>query len=177
MKTAAPIRLAVVGAGHWGPNLIRTFDNRPVSVVRAVCDVDRARLDQVAAKFPHVPVTDRFDSVLADPEIDAVVIATPTRSHYALVKAALLAGKHVLVEKPIATRTTDAAELTDLADRERLILMVGHVFLFNEAVRRVRAYLEAGELGRIYFISMVRTNLGPIRTLSSRRCAIRRGSS
>ena len=164
MKTAAPIRLAIVGAGHWGPNLIRNFDNRPISLVRAVCDLDRARLDQVAARFPHVPVTERFDELLADPEVDAVVIATPTNSHYALVKAALLAGKDVLVEKPITTRAPEAAELTALAERERRILMVGHVFLFNQAVRRVRAYLDAGELGQVYFVSMVRTNLGPIRT-------------
>jgi predicted dehydrogenase len=163
MPIAAPIRIAVVGAGHWGPNLIRNFDNRPASVVRAVCDRDRARLDQVAARFPHIPVTDRFDLVLADADIDAVVIATPTNSHFALCKAALTAGKDVLVEKPITTRAGEALELTALAERERRILMVGHVFLFNQAVRRVRAYLEAGDLGRVYFLSMVRTNLGPIR--------------
>lgn len=163
MQIAAPIRVAVVGAGHWGPNLIRNFDNRPASVVRAVCDRDRARLDQVAARFPHIPVTDQFELVLADADIDAVVVATPTGSHFALCKAALAAGKDVLVEKPITTRTADALELTALAEREGRILMVGHVFLFNQAVRRVRAYLEAGDLGRVYFVSMVRTNLGPIR--------------
>jgi predicted dehydrogenase len=163
MQIAAPIRVAVIGAGHWGPNLIRNFDNRPASVVRAVCDLDRARLDQVAARFPHVPVTDRVDLVLADPDIDAVVIATPTATHYTLCRAALLAGKDVLVEKPITTRAAEAVELSALADQEKRILMVGHVFLFNQAVRRVRAYLEAGDLGRVYFVSMVRTNLGPIR--------------
>jgi predicted dehydrogenase len=163
MQIAAPLRIAVVGAGHWGPNLIRNFDNAPASVVRAVCDLDRARLDQVASRFPHIPVTDRFDLVLADADIDAVVIATPTNSHHALCKAALTAGKDVLVEKPITTRVAQAVELTALAEREHRILMVGHVFLFNQAVRRVRAYLAAGDLGRVYFLSMVRTNLGPIR--------------
>src|SRR5215471_10530207 len=96
-----PICVAVVGAGHWGPNLIRNFENPPASRVKAVVDRDRARLDQVRARFPRVEVTSELDAILADREVDALVIATPTNTHYALVKAALQAGKHVLVEKPI----------------------------------------------------------------------------
>jgi predicted dehydrogenase len=158
-----PIRIAVVGAGHWGPNLIRNFDNPPFSTVRAVIDRDDARLQQVKTRFPHVATEATIDRALHDPAIDAFVIATPTSTHYPLVRAALAAGKHVLVEKPIATRGVEARELTELAAGAGKILMVGHVFIFNKAVQRVRAYIQGGDLGRIYYISMVRTNLGPIR--------------
>jgi predicted dehydrogenase len=157
------IEIAVVGAGHWGPNLIRNFDNPPASTVRAVVDRDPDRLEQVRARFPRARVTPEIDGVLADPALDAVVIATPTSTHYELVKAALHAGKHVLVEKPITTRAREAEELTALAEKRGLVLLVGHVFLFNQAVQRVRTYIDAGDLGRIYYVSMVRTNLGPIR--------------
>src|SRR6266851_6533827 len=99
--TSPTIRLAVVGAGHWGPNLIRNFDNAPISLVRRVVDLDTERLAQVRARFPHVELDETIAGALADPEIDAFVVATPTSTHHAIVKAALLAGKHVLVEKPI----------------------------------------------------------------------------
>jgi predicted dehydrogenase len=157
------VRTAVIGAGHWGPNLIRSFENPPASVVRAVVDRDAARLAQVRARFPHVAIHEQVDQVLADRDIDAVVIATPTSTHYALVKAALAAGKHVMVEKPITTRGAEAEELTALAARSGLVLLVGHIFIFNQAVQRVRGYIEGGDLGNLYYISMVRTNLGPIR--------------
>jgi predicted dehydrogenase len=163
MDPSEPIRVAVIGAGHWGPNLIRNFDSPPASVVKAVVDRDAGRLKQVRARFPKVTVTEDAATVLADPAIDAVVIATPTSTHYGLVKAALEAGKHVLVEKPITTRAAEADELTALAEKAGRVLMVGHVFIFNLAVQRVRTYINAGQLGRIYYISMVRTNLGPIR--------------
>jgi predicted dehydrogenase len=157
------VRVAVIGAGHWGPNLIRAFENPPTSVVRTVVDRDVSRLAQVRARFPNAKVHEQADEAFADRDVDAVVIATPTSTHYALVKAALEAGKHVLVEKPITTRGEEAIELTELATRTGRVLMVGHIFLFNQAVQRVRAYIEGGDLGRIYYISMVRTNLGPIR--------------
>jgi predicted dehydrogenase len=158
-----PIRTAVIGAGHWGPNLIRNFDNPPASVVTTIVDRDGGRLKQLQARFPKVAVTHDAAVVLGDPTIDAVVIATPTSSHYALVKAALQAGKHVLVEKPITTHSGEADELVALAERQQRVLVVGHVFLFNLAVQRVRSYIAAGDLGRVYYVSMVRTNLGPIR--------------
>ena len=163
MTNSSAIRVAVIGAGHWGPNLIRNFDSPPASVVRAVVDRDAARLAQVRARFPHLETHQQVDVVLADEEIDAVVIATPTSTHYPLVKAALERGKHVMVEKPITTRGAEADELVRLAEAKQRVLLVGHVFLFNQAVQKVRAAISAGELGRIYYISMVRTNLGPIR--------------
>jgi predicted dehydrogenase len=163
MSTPDEISLAVIGAGHWGPGLIRSFDTPPVSRVRVVVDRDAGRLEQVRGRFPSVNITDNADAVWTDPAIQAVVIATPTSTHYALVKAALNAGKHVLVEKPITTRTEEAMELTALAERLGLVMLVGHIFIFNQAVQRVRKYIESGDLGRVFYVSMVRTNLGPIR--------------
>jgi predicted dehydrogenase len=157
------VRVAVIGAGHWGPNLIRNFEAPPASTVRLVVDRDADRLRQLRARFPSIAVAEDASTAFADPGIDAVVIATPTASHHALASAALQAGKHVLVEKPITTDSRQAEELVVLAERQRRVLMVGHVFLFNLAVQRVRAYITAGELGRLYYLSMVRTNLGPIR--------------
>lgn len=157
------IRIAVIGAGHWGPNLIRNFHDRLVSEVRWVVDRDAARLEQVRSRFPDVRTSEEAGTALSDPEVDAVVVATPTSTHHALVKAALLAGKHVLVEKPITTAVKDGEELCALSKQAGKLLMVGHVFVHNAAVQRIKQYLDAGELGRVYYVSAVRTNLGPIR--------------
>ena len=157
------IRIAVFGAGHWGPHLIRNFHNKEQSEVLWVVDRDPARLAQVRTRFPDVAVGADADGVLAETRVDAVVIATPTSTHYQLARAALEHGKHVLVEKPIATDTREAAELCSLSAEGRRVLMVGHVFLFNPGIQRVKEYLDAGHLGRVYYIAMVRTNLGPIR--------------
>src|SRR3954452_14788015 len=157
------LRIAVIGAGHWGPNLIRNFHNHQASDVVWVVDRDESRLALTRSRYPEIRVTPDAGLVLADPEVDAVVIATPTTTHYALAAAALRAGKHVLVEKPIATRLAEAEELCELAQAGKRVLMVGHVFLFNAAIRRVKEYLDQGKLGQIFYIPMVRTNLGPIR--------------
>ena len=158
------IRVAVIGAGHWGPNLIRNFHNRERSEVAWVVDRDATRLAQVRSRFADVQTAADADEALADPTVDAVVVATPARTHHALAKAALERGKHVLVEKPIATSVDHGAELCALAERAGRVLAVGHVFLYNPGVQRVKRYLENGDLGRVYYVSMVRTNLGPIRT-------------
>ena len=157
------IRVAVVGAGHWGPNLIRNFDNKLTSEVAWVIDRDAKRLEQVKSRFPGVKVGAELEPALQEAAVDAVVISTPTSTHYPLVKAALAAGKHVLVEKPIATESKQGDELVALAEKAGKILMVGHLFLFNAGVRRVKQYIDAGDVGRVYYVSMVRTNLGPIR--------------
>lgn len=157
------INVSVIGAGHWGPNLIRNFHNGTTSVVRWVCDRDAKRLEQVKARFPDVQTTDDAGKVFSDKETQAVVIATPTSTHYALVKQALAAGMHVLVEKPITNNSKEGAELAELGKKAGKVLMVGHVFVYNAGVQRVRRYLDEGELGRLHYISMVRTNLGPIR--------------
>jgi len=158
------IGIAVVGAGHWGPNLIRNFTDDPRSEVLWVVDRDENRLTEVRARYGSVATSSDVADALRDDRVDAVVVATPTATHHAIVKAALEAGKHVMVEKPIATSATDGEELCALAERTRRVLMVGHVFLYNAAVREVKRYLDAGHLGHVYYVSLVRTNLGPIRT-------------
>jgi predicted dehydrogenase len=157
------IRVAVIGAGQWGPNLIRNFATGERSEVAWVVDRDPARLAHVSQRFPSIQVSPEAEPALSDPKVDAVVIATPSSTHHALGRAALAAGKHVLVEKPIATTSAHAEELCALAEQNKRVLVVGHVFLHNAAVQRVKAYLTEGHLGRVHYISMVRTNLGPIR--------------
>ena len=157
------IRIAVIGAGQWGPNLIRNFHNRRTSEVAWVVDRDAGRLAQVRERFPDIRVDTDAETVMADGRIDAVVIATPTSTHHALAKRALGVGKHVLVEKPITADSAEAEELCSLAAQAGRILMVGHVFVYNPGVQHVKQLLAAGELGRVYYVSMVRTNLGPIR--------------
>lgn len=158
------IGVAVIGAGHWGPNLLRNFADSRRSRVVHVVDLDEDRRRQVAERFPEVTVGADAQAALSDPEVDAVVVATPSSTHAALVRAALDAGKHVLVEKPITTSSADGAELTRLAAEKGLVLLVGHVFLYNGGVQRVRRLIEDGDIGRVYYIAMERTNLGPIRT-------------
>jgi predicted dehydrogenase len=157
------LRIAVFGAGHWGPNLIRNFHNHQTSEVAWVVDRDTARLELTRSRFPDIGVTQDAAAVLNDSEVNAVIVATPTTTHYEIAAGALRAGKHVLVEKPIATSVAEAEELCELAECGGRILMVGHVFLFNAAIRQVKEALDAKELGRIFYLSMVRTNLGPIR--------------
>jgi predicted dehydrogenase len=155
--------VGVIGAGHWGPNLVRNLNNGLSSRVAWVIDRDESRLREIRLRFPDIQVSTSVPVVLADDTINAVVIATPSSTHYALTKASLEAGKHVLVEKPLATSVDHAAELRDIAAHRGLVLLVGHVFLYNEAVRWIRRYLDSGELGDVYYIATVRTNLGPIR--------------
>jgi predicted dehydrogenase len=120
-------------------------------------------LDEVHARFPDVQIGQDAGQALRDPSVHAVVVATPTSTHYALAKEALERRKHVLVEKPLTTEVKQGLELLELAARQRLVLMVGHVFLYNPAVRKVKECLDAGHLGKVYYVSMVRTNLGPVR--------------
>lgn len=157
------IRTAVVGAGYWGPNLIRNFHNGLRSSVVMVVDQDVSRREETKKRFPGIQTSADISEALSNADVDAVVIATPTRSHFEMARKALDAGKHVLVEKPIATSTEEAEELGRLADKAGLVLMVGHVFLFNPGVRRVRELIVDGSLGRIYYASMTRVSLGPIR--------------
>lgn len=158
-----PTSIAIVGAGRWGPNLARNFHDLERSELAWVIDRDEARQALVRERYPELNVGAVAQDAFDDPEVDAVVIATPTVTHYELVKAALAAGKHVLVEKPITARSAEGDELVALAKENGCVLMVGHVFLFNGAIQRVKRYLADGELGRTYYIAMTRTNFGPIR--------------
>lgn len=153
-----------MGAGHWGPHLIRNFNDHLSSQVLWVAEMDERRRKGISERFPTTAVTGDVDDILDDSRVDALVVATPTSTHAGIVTAALEAGKHVLVEKPIAYGLEDSLTLCRLADSRDLTLMVGHVFLFNPAFRAAKDYIDRGDLGDIKYISMVRTNLGPVRS-------------
>lgn len=154
------IKLAVVGYGYWGPNIVRNVMERPELELWGLCEMNPERVEKFSARYPGVRTSADFDEVLADPAVDAVSIATPPATHYPLVKRALEAGKHVLVEKPLATNTVEAEELQALALSKGLILMPGHTFLYSPAVNKVRELIVSGELGEVYFITSSRMNLG-----------------
>jgi predicted dehydrogenase len=165
MNTKNPLTINCIGLGHWGPNLVRAIASHLSARVGTVCDLNESRLALVSRNIPSINQTSRDAlATIQDPSADAVVIATPTNTHYTLVKAALLAGKHVLVEKPLTLDMNEACELAELALKVDKILAVGHVFLFNKGVQFIRNLIETGELGAINYIFSTRTNLGPIRT-------------
>jgi predicted dehydrogenase len=155
-----PVRTAVVGLGYWGPNLVRNFVELPDSELVAICDSDPARLEKVGRRYPAVRTCEDFDEILADDEIEAVAIVTPVGTHYDLASAALMAGKHVFVEKPLAASTSESASLIRLAENIGVVLMPGHTFLYSPPVNAVRDLIRSGELGEIYFVSTSRVNLG-----------------
>ena len=157
------VRIAQVGVGYWGPNLLRNLNSNYDFTVKAIVDPSKERQEFVKKTYPGIYVTDELDSVINDPDIDAVVIATPVASHYDLTIQALNKDKHVLVEKPMATKTDQVREISQLARKKELVAMVGHTFLFNSAVRYVKSIIESGELGDIRYIYSQRLNLGRIR--------------
>ena len=159
-EEAPPVGVAVVGCGYWGPNLVRNFFETPGCRMLAVCDQSGPRLRTMEARHPSLRTCTSFDDVLKDDRIDAVAIATPVHTHAALAKQALLAGKHVLVEKPLTTSVMDAEELVRLAERERRVLMVDHTFVYTGAVRRMKQLIDTGEIGELYYYDSVRVNLG-----------------
>ena len=154
------IRVAVVGAGYWGPNLVRNFNQSKEAEVTLVCDVDEARLNHVQNLYPHVRVSKDRQEATQGQGIDAVCIATPVRWHYDMAKEALSCGKHVLVEKPMTTDVAHARELVELAKKEDRVLLVDHTFEYAPAVNRIKDIIGSGELGEIYYVSMSRLNLG-----------------
>ena len=155
-----PARIGVVGLGYWGPNLIRNLNDLEEADLRWICDLDQSRLDTFVRRYPAVRGTRSFDDLIADPDLDAVAIATPVSTHYSLALAALRAGKHVFIEKPLAASVAQAEELTAVAAERGLTLMPGHTFLYSPPVNTIRDLIGSGELGDIYFISMSRVNLG-----------------
>jgi predicted dehydrogenase len=156
----APVRVAVVGLGYWGPNLVRNFHEVSGVEVAYVCDLDEGALQVIGNRYPAVKRTTRFADVLADPTVDAVALATPVSTHSPLATAALEAGKHVFVEKPLAASVEEAEAMVALAESRGLTLMPGHTFLYSPAVNMVRQMITSGELGDIYFVSTSRVNLG-----------------
>ena len=153
------VKVGVVGLGYWGPKLARNFHENPNAELTRVCDLDQTRLDHVTRLYPAVQATRQYDDLLAS-DVDAIVVATPVSTHHRLAMAALRAGKHVLVEKPLAASETDAMEIAETAERRHLAAMVGHTFQYNAAVNKVRELICANDLGQVYYINATRVNLG-----------------
>jgi predicted dehydrogenase len=159
-----PIRVGVIGCGYWGPNLIRNFARNADSEVQAVCDRLPGRATRIAAEYRVPHATMHAEEVFDNEEIDLVVIATPSDTHFKLAKGAMEAGKHALVMKPLATRADHAEELCDLAARQGVLLAVDHTFVFTGAVRKMKELIDQGAVGELYYFDSVRINLGLIQT-------------
>jgi predicted dehydrogenase len=158
MKTR--INVGVVGCGYWGPNLIRNFRSLPDCRMKTMCDISEARLAHLGALYPEVERETTFACMVDDPQLHAVAIATSVRSHFAMAKACLLAGKHVLIEKPMAASVAECEELVDIARRQGLVLMVGHTFLYSAPVRKIKEIVDNRDIGELRYISARRLNLG-----------------
>jgi predicted dehydrogenase len=154
------IGIGVIGYGYWGPNLVRNFAAQERCRVVAVSDRDPSRLPDAARRYPGLRTTTTPGELIDAPDVDAVVIATPVAAHFDLALAALEAGKHVLVEKPLTATSEEAARLIDVAARRRRVLMVDHTFVYTSAVRKIRDLIQGGEIGDVYYYDSVRINLG-----------------
>jgi len=154
------VRIGLVGLGYWGPNIARNIIECPRAELTWVCDLDPAAVATARRRYPGATATTSVEDMLADPQLDAVAIATPVSTHYPLGRAALEAGKHVLIEKPLAASSVEARDLVRRAEHARLVLLPGHTFLYSPPVRKIKELLDSGDIGEIYFISMSRVNLG-----------------
>jgi predicted dehydrogenase len=157
--TNAPIGTVVVGYGYWGPNIVRNVNERPEFELIALCEKDKGRIEEFEKRTPGIPCM-TFEEALADPDVEAVAIATPPHTHYMLVRQALEAGKQVLVEKPLARTAGEAAELVAISEDVDRVLMPGHTFLYSPSVNKVKGLIEEDVLGEIYFATSSRMNLG-----------------
>ncbi|GAA1291444.1 Gfo/Idh/MocA family oxidoreductase [Pseudonocardia aurantiaca] len=161
MKTAQrPIGLAVVGAGYWGPNLVRNAQATPAFRLEYLCDIDIERARRVLGQYSTVRASASLDEVLADPAVDAVVVATPAATHYAVVMAAIEADKHVLVEKPLAASFVEGRELVEAAEERGLVLMLDHTYCYTPSAQYLRDLIRTGGLGDLQYLDSVRINLG-----------------
>jgi predicted dehydrogenase len=154
------VNVAVIGCGYWGPNLIRNFVVSPFSELVWACDLDENRLEKVLAPYPAVKRTSDIEKVLTDDKVDAVAIATPVNTHFELAAACLKSGKHVLIEKPLASSVREGEELVNLAKKENLQLMCDHTFCYHGAVRKIKELVTSGTLGKLLYFDSVRINLG-----------------
>ena len=156
----APLRVAVVGLGYWGPNLVRNLNEIDEAELVVVCDLDRERLERVGHRYPAVRTTTSYETILNDSEVDAIVIATPVSTHFRLGMDAIAAGKHVFIEKPLATSSSEALRLAAAARAAGVMIMPGHTFLYSPPVMAIHDLIAAGDLGDLLFISSSRVNLG-----------------
>jgi len=154
------IGVGVIGCGYWGPNVIRNFAAREDAQLRTICDLDPARLETLTRRHPTLRAVTDHRELLDDPRIDAVAICTPVHTHYELAMAALDAGKHVMVEKPLTDRVETARRLVAEAEARGLVLLVDHTFVYAGAVRKIRSLIDSGELGDLLYVDSVRINLG-----------------
>lgn len=154
------IKVAVIGCGYWGLNIIRTLHETPNCILRTCCDIDEHKLKLVLTKYPDVMITKYVDEIVNDNSVDAVFIATPTSLHYPIAKETLLAGKSTFVEKPFTSSVKQGQELIEIAEKTNTTLMVGHIFEYVPAVNEIKKILSRGEIGEIYYISSTRVNLG-----------------
>ncbi len=155
-----PITVGVVGCGYWGPNLVRNFRSLPDCHLKMMCDLSQDRLAHLRSLYPDVEGETKYEHLLNGAGLDAIVVATAVRLHFPMAKASLLAGKHTLIEKPLACSTAECEELIDLARKQGLTLMVGHTFLYSAAVRKIKEIIDHRDLGDIRYISARRLNLG-----------------
>jgi predicted dehydrogenase len=154
------VKVGVVGCGYWGPNLVRNFRSLPDCNLKAMCDISQERLKHLTALYPDVKGETSFEHLLNGTGVDAVVVATSVKLHFPMAKAALLAGKHTMIEKPMASSSEQCAELVEIARKKGLVLMVGHTFLYSPAVRMIKQIVDRGDLGHIRYICARRLNLG-----------------
>jgi predicted dehydrogenase len=162
--TAKPVRVGVVGYGYWGPNLVRNLERLADADLAVVCDASESNLGKLKAAHPTVATAADVDSMLAEHELDAVVVATSAQTHHAIARQVIEAGKHCFVEKPLTLKASDAADLVRLADEAGVTLMVGHLMEYHTAVDWVREYIASGELGDVLYLYAQRLNLGKVRT-------------
>ncbi len=157
------INVGIIGLGYWGPNYLRIFSQLDGCRVAAASDMDSKRIENFSKNYPSVRFFTDFKKMLTEEVLDAVVIATPTTTHFKITKEVISRGSHVLLEKPLALTTKECQSLVDLAQKNKKILMVGHTFIYNQAVGWIKNYVESGQAGKVYYIHAQRTNLGPIR--------------
>ena len=157
------VSVALVGAGYWGKKLLPKFVVNSNSLVRVICDIHSAHRAEINQIYPDIPTSDCIDNILSDPGIAAIVIATPPATHFGLARKAIVAGKHVWVEKPLALRADEARELVDLSQSKQMVLFVDHTFLYDPAIRKIRELIHGGELGAVHHIYSQRLNLGRIK--------------
>jgi predicted dehydrogenase len=158
------LNIAQIGVGYWGPNILRNLVASKSCRVKTAVDLSKERRDYVNSLYPAIQVTDDVNQVFQDSEIKGIVIATPVKSHFDLSVKALETGKHILVEKPLATSVTEVEQLANIAEKKNLLVMVGHTFLYNAAVRYVKQLIDSGEIGDVRYIYSQRLNLGRIRS-------------
>ena len=155
------VRIGIIGAGYWGSNLVRAFNDTEGAQIVAVADRKQGRLSFVSKRYPHIRVVSEMDELIGDPNIDAIVVATPVPTHYDVGRRVLEAGKHAMIEKPLAYSFQDAAALNDLAESLNKVLTVGHVYQFSPAVEWLAMRISSGKLGKLFHVDSIRINLGP----------------